>query len=494
MRQYSAEWLEKLRSRNGGKFLDAARNKFGARFDYSSVIYRSQKTPVTIICPSHAAFSQSPDKHLQSLYGCPKCGVTVRARSRIADGGERFHKAFVEQFGGRIELLSSYISVKDPIYCRCKVHNYEFVTTPDCLNNSTYACVKCGSEASGLRRRGTTVDFVERASSKFGDQFDLSQVDYKTNATKVSIRCPIHGNFEVRPVDFLKSTHGCPKCGKLHVGYAENRILRLEAGSIRPRPTKLAVMKIEVFGITAFKVGITSRSLIARYREALREVLFEASLSELDALKLERQIHATYFRERDVRIFLAGLRSGSRWSGDSEIYHEKCVPNILSDLEAAVTALVAGDVTYWSRQPKLSPPILRIRQVRKTEGQQFNKAKPVIRCDTGEVFASATAAALSIASTQGQVSMVCNGKQGHTKGVRFAYVSDYEAGRVPKFISMIKGANHRSARAVRCVDTGLIYSTITEAETANGIHRGKIALVCKGERRTAAGKRWEYLE
>ena len=494
MRKYTSDGLEKVRFGNETRFLMDARKKFGDRFDYSLVIYEGQKVSVKIICPEHGEFLQKPDKHLHSIYGCPKCGIAVRATSRVADGGERFIKAFNAQFGNCIELLSQYRSVKDVIVCRCKVHDYEFETTPDSLNNSTYGCVKCGAEARGLQSRRTTTEFIESALTKFGDQFDLSRVDYQTNDTKVTIGCSIHGDFQVRPIDFMRSSHGCARCGRLHCGYAENRIQRLEAGIIKPRITKLAVMKVEVFGITAFKVGITARNLLTRYREALREVFFETSLNELDALKLERKIHTKYFRDRDVRIFLAGLRAGARWSGDSEIYREECIPSILSDLKDGVAAIDAGDASYWKNQPKLVPPILRVRYVRKTIGLKFNKAKPVVRLDTGEVFRSATDAALSIGSTQGQVSLVCNGRQGHTKGIRLAYQSDHEAGRVPNFVSKIKGANHRAARAVRSLDTGLVFATITEAEVTTGIPRGKIALVCKGQRKTAGNQRWEFVD
>lgn len=61
------------------------------------------------------------------------------------------------------------------------------------------------------------------------------------------------------------------------------------------------------------------------------------------------------------------------------------------------------------------------------------------------------------------------------------------------FVSGIKGANHAKARAVRSLDTGKVYATITEAAAAVGINSSKITLVCKGKRKTAGGQRWEYV-
>ncbi len=492
MVRYSTEGLDKIRRANEARFIRDAHAKFGDRFDYSHVSYIRQKTPIIIVCRQHGEFSQTPDNHLQSEFCCPSCATDSRATKRKTAGEKRFLKKFHTKYGDRLELVSPYISVKDPIRCRCTVHNYEYETTPDCLNIVTHGCPICARESVGRQSRMSHEEFIERVVSKYGEQFDLSQAHYQTQAEKVVIGCPVHGEFMTRPADFLRSTHGCPKCGKLYVGYAENRIKKLEQGLIKARTTTLALMKVEVFGITAYKLGITGRSLIKRYREALCEILFETSLDELDALKVERRLHAKYFRWRDVRIFLAGLRSGKRWSGDSEIYKQECVQDILTDLRQAVSDLEIGDANYWERLPDLAPPILRIRSVRKDVGE-FNLPKQVIRLDTQDVYHSATAAAMAVGSTQGLVSAVCNGKRGHTKGVRFAYLADYKVGKLPDFVSGIKGANHRFARAVRCLDTGEIYPTITAAGQAVGIDSNKIGMVCRGKRHKAGGRRWAYV-
>jgi hypothetical protein len=209
-------------------------------------------------------------------------------------------------------------------------------------------------------------------------------------------------------VNFINSNYGCPKCGRLHAGYAADRIAKIERGLVAPRATKIAFMKIEVFGISAFKLGITSRRLVDRYAFALREVLFEAALDEIDALKLEQHLHDKYFKGRDLRIFLAGLRGGQRWSGDSELYKEEFAQDILRDLNSAVTALQSNDEDYWSRIPKIVAPILKIRTVSKVAGE-FNPPKPVVRLDTKMVYPSAAAASRAIGSTPALVAMVCNG-------------------------------------------------------------------------------------
>lgn len=48
------------------------------------------------------------------------------------------------------------------------------------------------------------------------------------------------------------------------------------------------------------------------------------------------------------------------------------------------------------------------------------------------------------------------------------------------------------SRKVRCVETGIIYDSIKEAEEQLGLSHGKITMVCQGKRKTTGGYHWEY--
>jgi hypothetical protein len=492
MPRYSPEAQESRRQRNERLFLDAAREKFGSKFDYSRSDYLTQKRPISISCPAHGVFSQTPDKHLQSINGCPKCGVSVRSDLRIRDGRSRFEQSFQRKFGQTLELLSPYISVKDPISIRCRKHGNVYETTPDHLNIQTYSCPQCAAANRPTGRLEQT-EFIEKVQAKFGDQFNLSKAVYTQMKARVTIGCVMHGDFNPKAVDFLNSTHGCPVCGKIYMGYSEHRIQRIQDGTAKQRPTIIALMRVEVFGIHAVKLGITSRNLMARYREALREIIFEATLDEVSALKLEQALHAKHFRYRDTRIFLAGLRSGSRWGGDSEIYKEECLVSLLRDLKEGVSAIGTNDPDYWTRQPTLMAPKLEIRKVQMIAGV-YKTAKAVIRLDTLEVFPSATAAGVATKIWQTAISAVCRGSAGKANGIRFAYLSDYEAGSIPVFVSKSAGIGSHRAHAVRCIETNIVYQTMKAAQEATGVNSSKISMVCSGKRLSAGGFTWEYSE
>lgn len=90
----------------------------------------------------------------------------------------------------------------------CPVHG-EFMQTPH--DHLVGGCVKCGYNKTASHKRLTTEEFIEKAKKIHGDKYDYSKVDYINNHTKVCIICPIHGEFEIVPANFLQG-HGCAKC------------------------------------------------------------------------------------------------------------------------------------------------------------------------------------------------------------------------------------------------------------------------------------------
>lgn len=58
----------------------------------------------------------------------------------------------------------------------------------------------------------TTEDFISKAIGVHGNKYDYSKVEYVNTLTKVTIICPIHGEFEQKPVNHLRG-RGCPYCG-----------------------------------------------------------------------------------------------------------------------------------------------------------------------------------------------------------------------------------------------------------------------------------------
>lgn len=63
-------------------FLERARARFGERYSYEGIVYKSYKTPIRIRCKQHPVkdIVITPEKHLQTTGGCRFC----RREKRIA--------------------------------------------------------------------------------------------------------------------------------------------------------------------------------------------------------------------------------------------------------------------------------------------------------------------------------------------------------------------------------------------------------------------------
>ena len=72
----------------GEKFLAKLKEKFGDKFGLDEYVYESSTSPVTLICPTHGAFSRLPHQILNSSLGCPECANKVK---------EDIHHAAIER-------------------------------------------------------------------------------------------------------------------------------------------------------------------------------------------------------------------------------------------------------------------------------------------------------------------------------------------------------------------------------------------------------------
>ena len=77
------------------------------------------------------------------------------------------------------------------------------------------------------RRTVTTESFIAEAKAIYGDRYDYSKVEYKNREHRVTVICPIHGEFDVYAREHLDGK-GCSKCeksdkflAKLHEKFAD---------------------------------------------------------------------------------------------------------------------------------------------------------------------------------------------------------------------------------------------------------------------------------
>ena len=66
------------------------KEKYGDKYGLEQFVYESSTSPVTLICPTHGAFSRLPHQILNSRFGCPECGNEVQRKKQ-----EESHNAAV---------------------------------------------------------------------------------------------------------------------------------------------------------------------------------------------------------------------------------------------------------------------------------------------------------------------------------------------------------------------------------------------------------------
>lgn len=181
----------------------------GEKYDYSKVVYKKMHSNVSIVCPIHGEFLQTPHSHLAGQ-GCPKCGIDSRAEKR-RDTTESFIKKARLVHGDKYDYSKVvYVGSQDGVTITCPIHG-EFQMRPN-SHLMGEGCRRCKNEKLSKIFSDSTEVFIKKAKSVYGDKYDYSLVEYNGSYIPVNIICKKHGVFAAVPNGFLQG-HGCPTCG-----------------------------------------------------------------------------------------------------------------------------------------------------------------------------------------------------------------------------------------------------------------------------------------
>jgi len=116
-------------------------------------------------------------------------------------------KEFIESKGFLL-VSTEYKNNSSKLQISCPTHGIFEMS----FNNfqTGHYCKKCSGEVKGERQAGNPEEFKEYVKNT---KYELL-TPYVRNFLKVKMRCPEHGEFEIRPNDF-KQEKGCWKCGDI---------------------------------------------------------------------------------------------------------------------------------------------------------------------------------------------------------------------------------------------------------------------------------------
>lgn len=143
--------VERIREKTTGtlqNFLDRAISKHGTMYDYSKVVYKAAKSKVTIVCPTHGDFEQTPDDHTSGS-GCTKCSREKTAERMIGSrkvSVDNFAKRANSVHGNKYDYSKvTFSKTVDKITIGCSLHGDYILSVAKHLLG--HECPKCAMSA-----------------------------------------------------------------------------------------------------------------------------------------------------------------------------------------------------------------------------------------------------------------------------------------------------------------------------------------------------------
>jgi len=170
------------------RFIERSRLAHGDRYDYSQAQYINNLLPIVIICPSHGPFMQRAAHHMDG-HGCPRCKADLTI-ARCTDTLDSFIVKARTVHGETYDYSSvSYTRSNQRVEIICPTHG-PFWQTPNSHVSSKSGCPKCAGKFL------STADFVAKSQAVHGGRYDYQKTAYRLTKDKVTITCPVHGDFE----------------------------------------------------------------------------------------------------------------------------------------------------------------------------------------------------------------------------------------------------------------------------------------------------------
>lgn len=187
------------------EFVKKAIEVHGDRHDYTKTNYKGAHKDVLIRCKRHdCEFWMRPDSHIHQKQKCPQCGLAERL-SPLRKTTEQFIIKAKAKWEERYDYsITEYKNKITKLKYKCNQHGI-IEQLPKLHIRS--GCPYCNGR--GISKH-TPQTFVEKARARHGDKYDYSKVDLSGIHDKITIVCPLHGEFV--QAAYIHFICGCPKC------------------------------------------------------------------------------------------------------------------------------------------------------------------------------------------------------------------------------------------------------------------------------------------
>jgi hypothetical protein len=98
-----------------------------------------------------------------------------------------------------------YRNNRTRVNVKCSIHNTIYTAWPCNLISGRRGCTKCCGNL-------TQEDFIEKSIDVHGFKYNYDKVKFVNTTTPVTITCPIHGDWDTKPITHYHNGSKCPKC------------------------------------------------------------------------------------------------------------------------------------------------------------------------------------------------------------------------------------------------------------------------------------------
>ena len=183
-------------SKTTESFINEAKLLWGNdKYDYSLVEYKGALKKVKILY-NGVIFEQVANSHISGM------------APEIFMNQESFIKRAKEKWG---ENKYDYSLVKY-IHCKSKI---KIIYKGKIYEQTPVQHLNAAPENIHLSVKKTTEQFITESNQIHDFKYNYSKTNYIKNQTKVTITCPIHGDFEQRPLSHTQGS-GCLYCNESH--------------------------------------------------------------------------------------------------------------------------------------------------------------------------------------------------------------------------------------------------------------------------------------
>jgi signal peptidase I len=175
------------------EFIKEAKLIWGDKYDYSLVEYKGANKKVKILYDD-VVFEQTPSIHYKSA---PELNMNR----------DWFIKRAKYKWGDKYDY--SLVEYK---HCKSKV-KIIYNKTGEIFEQTPHLHLHRAPENIKLAVRKTTEQFIKEANVVHDFKYSYDKTNYIKNQIKVIITCPIHGDFEQRPLSHIQG-NGCKCCSE----------------------------------------------------------------------------------------------------------------------------------------------------------------------------------------------------------------------------------------------------------------------------------------